>query len=152
MAIVARLAHVNLIARDWRRLARFYADAFGCTPVLPERDLAGPWLDAATGLAGARVQGVHLRFAEPETAGPTLELFQYEPAGDAFSAGINRPGFAHIGLAVPDVAAARDAVLAAGGRTIGDLVTTEIVGAGRITFVYAADPEGNLIELQQWSR
>ena len=147
--IPARLAHINLIARDWRRLADFYAEVFGCTPVLPERDLSGPWLDAATGLAGARIRGVHLRFPEP---GPTLELFQYDPTAERPEPAANRPGFAHIGLAVPDVAAALDAVIAAGGHALGELVSAEIAGAGRITFVYAADPEGNLLELQHWSR
>jgi predicted enzyme related to lactoylglutathione lyase len=31
----ARYAHTNLIARDWRRLARFYAEAFGCELLAP---------------------------------------------------------------------------------------------------------------------
>ena len=152
MSISARLAHVNLVARDWRRLARFYSDVFACTPVPPERELAGAWLDQATGLSGACIRGVHLRFSEQESAAPTLEIFQYEPSGAGPGSAVNRPGFGHIGLAVPDVAAARDAVLAAGGGTVGDLVSVEIAGAGRIAFVYATDPEGNIIELQQWSR
>src|SRR5678815_5648625 len=28
-----RYVHTNLIARDWRALARFYEDVFGCVPV-----------------------------------------------------------------------------------------------------------------------
>jgi len=47
---------------------------------------------------------------------------------------------------------AYDTVLAAGGRKLGDIVSVEIPGAGKITFVYAADPEGNIIELQEWAR
>ena len=38
----------------------------------------------------------------------------------------------------------------AAGECVGDLVTAEIPGAGRITFVYLTDPEGNIIELQKW--
>ena len=34
----ARFGHVNVIARDWRRLADFYAEVFGCELVPPERD------------------------------------------------------------------------------------------------------------------
>jgi len=34
---------------------------------------------------------------------------------------------------------------------VGDLVTAEIAGAGNITFVYMTDPEGNIIELQNWA-
>jgi predicted enzyme related to lactoylglutathione lyase len=57
----ARFVHVNVIARDWRRLAAFYTDVFGCVPVPPERHLGGDWLSRATGLPGAALSGVHLR-------------------------------------------------------------------------------------------
>ena len=33
---------------------------------------------------------------------------------------------------------------------VGDLVTLDIPGAGRLTLVYMTDPEGNIIELQRW--
>ena len=49
MTINARYVHTNLIARDWRALARFYQDVLGCMPVPPERDLSGPDIDAGTG-------------------------------------------------------------------------------------------------------
>jgi predicted enzyme related to lactoylglutathione lyase len=150
MTLEARFVHTNLIAQDWRRLARFYEQVFGCTPILPERDLQGAWLEAATSVAGARIQGIHLRLPGYDRSGPTLEIFQYTPAQKRQGAGINQPGFGHIAFAVDDVEAARDAVLAAGGRTIGEVVTRQIAGAGRITFAYVADPEGNGIELQRW--
>lgn len=38
--IDARFGHVNVIARDWRRLSDFYQTVFGCTFVPPERDTA----------------------------------------------------------------------------------------------------------------
>ena len=37
MAIGIRYAHTNLIAKDWRSLARFYIEVFGCEPAGPER-------------------------------------------------------------------------------------------------------------------
>ena len=57
----ARYVHTNLIAHDWRRLAAFYQNLFGCVPVPPERDYSGPALEAGTGVAGAALSGVHLR-------------------------------------------------------------------------------------------
>ncbi len=51
----ARYVHTNLIAEDWRKLAGFYTEVFGCTLVPPERDYAGESLDAGTGLRGARL-------------------------------------------------------------------------------------------------
>jgi len=43
-------------------------------------------------------------------------------------------------------------VISAGGGVVGELVSVDIPGAGTIAFVYATDPEGNVIELQHWSR
>jgi predicted enzyme related to lactoylglutathione lyase len=149
--VEARFAHTNIVARDWRRLAAFYKDVFGCTPVPPERDLQGEWLDAATGLQGAHIQGVHLRLPGYGDGGPTLEIFQYNHPAERPGTAINRPGLAHIAFAVDDVEAALDALLEAGGSTIGELVSLHIPDAGTITFLYAADPEGNIIELQRWS-
>jgi catechol 2,3-dioxygenase-like lactoylglutathione lyase family enzyme len=151
IAAGAKLAHVNLVAQDWERLAAFYERVFGCTRVLPERDLSGSWLEAGTGVPGARIRGIHLRLPGSGPGGPTLELFSYHPALDALPTAPNRPGWGHIAFAVGDVAAVRAAVLEAGGRALGELIATEIEGAGVITFAYVADPEGNVIELQRWS-
>jgi predicted enzyme related to lactoylglutathione lyase len=152
MVIQTRFVHVNLIAQDWRKLAEFYEQVFGCTPVPPERNLSGGWLEDGTGVPGAQVQGVHLRLPGYGEQGPTLEVFQYNHQLERQEPAANRPGFAHLAFAVDDVAAARDAVIAAGGGAIGELVSVDIPGAGRITFIYATDPEGNIIELQHWSR
>jgi predicted enzyme related to lactoylglutathione lyase len=150
MAVEARYVHTNLVAGDFRRLARFYQEVFGCTPLLPERDLAGEWLEQATGLTGARVRGVHLRLPGGGDNGPTLEVFEYAEALAGLPAAANRPGFGHIAFAVEDVAAARDAVLAAGGGCLGEVVTTRVAGAGTVTFAYLLDPEDNVVEVQSW--
>lgn len=151
MTVKATFVHTNLIAQDWKKLARFYEQVFGCTPVPPERDLAGQWLEDATSVPGARIRGLHLRLPGYGDEGPTLEIFQYNQQAERPETAINRPGFAHIAFAVDDVEAARDAVIEAGGGTVGKLVSLEVPGAGRVTFVYVTDPEGNIIELQRWS-
>lgn len=151
MPIPAKFVHTNLVAQDWRRLAAFYEAVFGCTPIPPERDLVGQWLDAVTGVAQARILGVHLRLPGYGTGGPTLEIFQYDREMERPATAVNRPGFGHIAFAVENVEAARDAVLAAGGRAVGALVSARIPSAGTITVVYVTDPEGNVIELQRWT-
>ncbi len=148
----ARFVHTNVVAQDWRRLADFYERVFGCTPVPPERHLSGQWLEDATGIPGAKIQGVHLRLPGYDERGPTLEIFQYNNQQEPQETAINRPGFAHIAFAVDDVQAARDAVVAAGGRVVGEVVSVDVPGAGTVTFIYATDPEGNIVELQHWSR
>ena len=145
-----RYVHTNVVARDWRVLAQFYMDVFGCVPVPPERDLRGNWLDKATGIKGAGIRGVHLRLPWNDAKGPTIEIFEYTRPAESESKEINAPGFAHIAFAVDDVARTLREVLAHGGSQLGELTSTVIAGAGAITFVYVRDPEGNIIELQRW--
>jgi predicted enzyme related to lactoylglutathione lyase len=150
MTINARYAHTNIVAADWRKLVQFYQQVFGCEPVPPQRHHSGQWLADVTGIPGADLAGIHLRLPGYDDNGPTLEIFQYKQVEDRLQPAANRPGFAHIAFAVDDVEAAREAVLAAGGGALGELVTVDIAGTGRITLIYMTDPEGNIIELQRW--
>jgi len=145
-----RFVHTNLIARDWRALAAFYCTAFGCVMLDPVRDFRGRLLDAATGLSDAHLTGAHLRLPGWGHSGPTLEIFNYEHMLGRLPAALNRPGFGHIAFEVDDVAAALDDVLSAGGGRVGDVVTLETADGRGVTWCYAADPEGNVVELQSW--
>jgi catechol 2,3-dioxygenase-like lactoylglutathione lyase family enzyme len=146
-----RFAHTNLIARDWRSLAAFYERVFACTPVPPERDYAGPELERGTGIPGSTVKGVHLRLPGHGPDGPTLEIYSYGVSAPAVRPEVNRPGFGHIAFEVPDVLAARDEVLAAGGSVVGDVETLQTSVGSRVTWCYLRDPEGNILELQSWA-
>ena len=150
MGTGVKYVHTNLVARYWKRLGDFYVRVFGCALVPPERDLSGQWLDDATGIAQAHLRGAHLRLPGYGDAGPTLEIFQYDDEPPPAAIATNHPGFRHIAFAVDDVDAARDAVIAAGGRAVGKIVSVDVAGAGTIRFAYVADPEGNIIELQHW--
>jgi predicted enzyme related to lactoylglutathione lyase len=151
MALTASYVHTNLIAEDWRALASFYQGLFGCTPVPPERDFQGEKLEAGTGLPGAHLRGVHLRLPGWGEDGPTLEIFNYTVLAERGRTAVNRPGFGHIAFSVPDVAAAQEAVLQAGGGAVGEIVTLQVASGAKVTWCYVTDPEGNLIELQSWS-
>lgn len=147
----ARYVHTNLIARDWRALARFYQEVFCCEPVPPARRLSGPELAAGTGLRGAALEGAHLRLPGHGPDGPTLEIFEYADSERAGPAAVNRPGFAHIAFSVRDVEAARKEVLDWGGKPVGEIVTIAVGPGSEVTWCYVTDPEGNIVELQSWS-
>jgi catechol 2,3-dioxygenase-like lactoylglutathione lyase family enzyme len=149
--MLARFGHVNLVARDWRRLAGFYVDLFGCVPVPPERDYRGPTLEAGTGVPGSGLRGVHLRLPGHGPDGATLEIYSYDREERPRPPAANRPGWGHVAFAVDDVAAASEAVLAAGGSPVGEIVTVQTSDGRSVTWCYVTDPEGNIVELQAWS-
>jgi predicted enzyme related to lactoylglutathione lyase len=146
-----RYGHTNLIARDWRRLATFYEDLFGCVAVPPERDYRGEALEAGTGVRDAALHGIHLRLPGHGPDGPTLEIYEYADEQESMPPAANRPGWGHIAFAVDDVTAAQTAVLGAGGARVGAMVTLETADGRRVTWCYVTDPEGNIVELQAWS-
>lgn len=147
----ARFGHVNVTSADWRRLAAFYTDVFGCELVPPERDIRGAPLDAATGLTDAHLTGAHLRLPGHGETGPTIEIFTYDVMDPELGADVTRPGWGHIAFQVPNVPAAMDAVLANGGGRLGEVVTTSTADGRSVTWCYATDPDGNIVELQAWS-
>jgi glyoxylase I family protein len=148
--MATRYTHTNLIAKDWKRLAAFYEEVFGCTPAPPARDLSDESIERATGIAGAHLFGMHLRLPGYGDSGPTMELYQYDAMPAHPSIRTNTPGFAHIAFAVDDIAATARAILEHGGSAVGERVLLEIAGAGRVAMQYLADPEGNIVELQKW--
>lgn len=147
----ARFGHVNITSPDWRRLAAFYRDVFGCEFVPPERDIRSADLDAATGLRDAHLTGAHLRLPGLGDTGPTIELFSYDALEQHPGPQVARAGWGHIAFQVPDVPGAVEAVLAAGGGRVGDIITTRTADGRQVTWCYTTDPDGNIVELQAWS-
>ncbi len=148
----ATYKHTNIVARDWERLAGFYEQAFGCVRVLPIRDLSGSWLEKGTGVRDARIRGVHLLLPGCGKNGPTLEIFQYSENQAKSSPIANREGVRHLAFEVDDVETAVDIIKKLGGGVLGEVVSHEVEGVGRILFAYATDPEDNIIELQNWQQ
>ena len=148
----AKYVHTNLIAEDWQGLAKFYTDVFGCTLVPPERDYRGADLDSATGLKDAHLTGVHLRLPGWGGNGPTIEIYSYDQHQPHPATVVNRPGFGHIAFEVDDVRKARQVVQSVGGGVLGEIVTLTTKVGTKVTWCYMTDPEGNLLELQSWSK
>ena len=80
-----------------------------------------------------------------------MEIYTYKHGPQPLPPAANRPGWGHIAFVVDDVAAGRQAVLAAGGSAVGEVVTLETVDGRSVTWCYVTDPEGNIVELQAWA-
>lgn len=142
-------SHTNLIAKDWKKLAAFYIEVFDCVPTYPERDIKGKWIDDMCALEDVHLRGVHLQLPGFEN-GPTLEIFEYNQAGKDEQTRINDYGFGHIAFHVGDVDAVLKKLLENGGSMYGKVVEAEVPGKGFLKAIYAKDPEGNIIEIQNW--
>lgn len=147
-----KYVHTNIVSTDWRTLVDFYISTFNCTIVPPVRNLSGKWLESGTGLKGAALTGAHLLLPGYGENGPTLEIYQYETMEEQGFVGANKRGFGHIAFEVEDVEQVLQKVILNGGHSCGKITKRKIDGVGLLTFVYARDPEGNLIEIQHWER
>lgn len=147
-----KYVHTNIISEDWQKLADFYINVFDCQPVPPARDQSGDWLDKCTGVSNAHLKGMHLRLPGWGENGPTLEIYSYGAMEDNLATIPNRKGFGHIAFEVDDVAEVLENLLAHGGSKQGEITRKMVEGVGYITLTYAKDPEGNIIEIQNWDR
>lgn len=145
-----RYVHTNLIAKDAKKLIAFYKTVFRCQSIHETRDLSGTWLDRLTGLYKAHITGEHLLLPGYGADHPTLEIFSYDELKDRVPGEVNRPGIAHIAFEVDDVQTTLSEIIKAGGSSVGELVTAPYPNHTEAVFVYARDPEGNILELQSW--
>lgn len=145
-----KFSHVNIISNNWKKLADFYITVFDCKPKPPERKLSGEWVDKLTDLTEAEIKGMHLLLPGYNVDGPTLEIFEYNKNICNLEKKINLEGFGHIAFAVENVENKLKLLLDNGGTQVGELINAEINGVGKISVVYAKDPEGNIIEIQKW--
>ena len=147
-----KYVHTNIVARDWQKLVHFYERVFDCVYLPPQRNLSGDWLARGTGVPDAVIEGKHLRLPGFDRDGPTLEIFSYTEMEENLPPAANRIGLGHLAFSVDNVPGMLEEVIAYGGKMLGEIVQREIPGYGTITFVYAADPEGNIIEIQNLSQ
>ncbi len=145
-----RYAHTNIVAKDWKALSKFYIDTFDCKRKPPERNLSGSWLDQATGLNNAQLEGIHLLLPGHGENGPTLEIFTYKNMDETIPFMANFIGFTHIAFQVDSVDEVLTKALENGASVLGKITRKEVEGSGLLTFVYFRDPEGNIVEIQSW--
>jgi len=64
---------------------------------------------------------------------------------------INRKGLGHLAFHVSNVQAVLQKVIENGGAPLGEVIVRKYESMGTLTAVYAKDPEGNFIEIQNWA-
>ena len=103
-------------------------------------------------MSNAHLQGVHLRLPGWGDNGPTLEIYSYNKMDEKLPTTPNRKGYGHLALEVENAADILQKLLQHGGSKQGEISGKRVAGVGYITYTYAKDPEGNIIQIQNWDR
>jgi len=143
-----KFSHVNMVARDTDRLADFYKTVFDCDDVYPRKNMSGELMSQCNSVPNAEIYAAWLSL--PGVDGTFLEIFQYKNTHDCPTPPVNQPGYGHISFEVEDIRAAYDAIIEAGGVSLGEIRNFGTEEAPSF-YVYARDPEGNVVELEQHS-
>ena len=133
---IGRLNHVGVAVPDIEAAKKTYADLYGATDATETKDF--PHL-------GVKVAFVHLdnseiELLEPSGAdSPVHKFLERNPKG----------GQHHLCFEVPDITAARDAMVAKGATVLG--TGEPYIGAHGVPviFIHPKDSNGQLIELMQ---
>lgn len=141
-----KFKHVSIVARDADGLAAFYKMVFGCEDLRPRRTLSGEKISRGNGLPDSEIYSVWLGL--PGVDGPFLEILEYKQTQDRSVPSVNEPGYGHIAFEVEDVRLTLATVIDAGGAALGEITNLGSADAP-VLVVYARDPEGNILELEQ---
>jgi catechol 2,3-dioxygenase-like lactoylglutathione lyase family enzyme len=134
------LHHHGLLVADAERAGDFYCSALGAAWLARPIVFDGPGAEQAMGETGVRLKLGILGF---DGAG-AVELFEFlDNTAPAWAIDPARGRLPHLALQVPDTDAALERIEAAGGRRLWEQVGRW--GAARV--IYAADLDGNVIEL-----
>lgn len=144
--VVDGLHHVGISVRDLGRALAFWEAFLGVSHRDP-RSVSGDFIENLVGEPAIRLEIAWLDIP----GGPALELVENHADGTRdVPPGTIHSGAVHLCLAVPDVAAARDRALAAGGTQASKQIVEIPAGPFKgARHVFVRDPDGVSIELRQ---
>jgi catechol 2,3-dioxygenase-like lactoylglutathione lyase family enzyme len=145
--MIRGIHHVAICTPDLDRLAAFYTDVMGFEPVMSTSWRDRPIIDRMIGLTDSAARQVMLR-----AGNAYLELFEYEsPVGAAADPDRNpaNQGYTHFCVDVTDIDAEYQRLSANGMSFHSPPPTTDEMNGSKLRAIYARDPDGNIVELQE---
>ncbi len=145
--MIRGIHHVAICTPDIDRLARFYIDVMGFEQVMSSSWRNRPIIDRMIGLTDSAARQVMLR-----AGNAYLELFQYEsPVGTPADPDRNPAshGYTHFCVDVVDIDAEHERLSANGMSFHSSPPTPEELNGSKLRAIYARDPDGNIVELQE---
>jgi len=145
--MIRGIHHVAICTPDLDRLAAFYTDVMGFETVMSTSWRDRPIIDRMIGLTDSAARQVMLRAGNAH-----LELFQYEaPVGSPADPERNPAshGYTHFCVDVVDIDAEYERLSANGMSFHSPPPSHDEMSGGPIRAIYARDPDGNIVELQE---
>ncbi|MFQ5728875.1 MAG: VOC family protein [Waddliaceae bacterium] len=152
--MIERIDHINIVVNDLEGMIQFYQKCLGFQ-ISKKVVISGDWIDGVVGLTGVEADVVYLELPE----GPRIELIKYHsPVGLRVEAtGIpNTTGIRHIAFRVTAIdpwveRLSKEAVSFFGKVYQVPANQVKYAGGLRKRLVYFHDPEGNILELCEYS-
>jgi len=145
--MIRGIHHVGLSTPDLDRLVAFYRDALGFEVVMTSEWRDREIIDRMVGLSGSAARQVMLK-----AGNAFLELFEYESPTPRAARDDRNPadhGYTHFCVDVVDIDAEYERLSASGMTFHAPPPTTDELGHARLRAIYARDPDGNIVELQE---
>jgi catechol 2,3-dioxygenase-like lactoylglutathione lyase family enzyme len=154
IAMIEKIDHVNLVVQDLETMTEFYRDVLGFQ-VTKSVTISGPWIDTVVELNEVQADVVYLDLP----AGPRVELIHYvRPASSQAQEPslANAYGLRHLAFRVSNIEQTLAKLERAGVRPNSSIVTVprtqvQYSDGARKRLVYFYDPEGNLLELCEYT-
>jgi catechol 2,3-dioxygenase-like lactoylglutathione lyase family enzyme len=145
--MIRGIHHVGLSTPDLDRLTAFYRDVMGFDVVMNTQWRDREIIDRMVGLSGSAARQVMLK-----AGNAYLELFEYEspvPRPPLTDRNPADHGYTHFCIDVVDIDAEYERLSANGMSFHAPPPTTDELGHTRLRAIYARDPDGNIVELQE---
>ena len=145
--MIRGIHHVAICTSDLDGLAAFYTDVMGFEQVMKTEWSDRPLVDRMIGLTDSAARQIMLR-----AGNAYLELFQYSaPVGTVADPERNpaSQGYTHFCIDVTDIDAEYERLSTNGMTFHSPPPTVEEMGASKMRAIYARDPDGNIVELQE---
>jgi catechol 2,3-dioxygenase-like lactoylglutathione lyase family enzyme len=145
--MIRGIHHVAISTPDLDRLVAFYTDVMGFEVVMRTEWRDREIIDRMIGLDRSAARQVMLK-----TGNAYLELFQYESPTPVPAAPERDPswhGYTHFCVDVVDIDAEYERLSRNGMTFHAPPPSTAELGHARLRAIYARDPDGNIVELQE---
>ncbi len=153
--MIQQIDHINIVVRDLNAMIDFYEKNLGFR-LSKQVEISGDWIEDVVHLKDVKAKVVYLELPE----GPRIELIHYLAPEGMFPDGLNIPntyGLRHIAFRVTNIDMWVEQLQNKGVVFFGNIQAVpgsqvKYAGGVKKRLIYFYDPEGNILELCEYSK